>query len=336
MSLINQFLRYTLSVALSLLFFTSNTDAQVKNENFEEYLPKLDGVLKTKIEFDLDNSLTRFEVRNARFGVRGKVNQYFSYRAQLDLSDEGVIKMLDAYVRFTPVKNLDFYMGQRKIPFSTDYMRDPAENFFANRSFIAKYINDGLRDIGFYANYKTTGEIPLDIFVGAVNGTGNNNPEWIKKPNLVGRIAAGSEEGLRVTGNSYFGEAVNRNNLAMLGGEIRYIRKSFLIETEYVSVNYDDTLSFKQHRDGLYIHSYYIFNLNNRIITMIYPTARWDFMGKSILKGKKEAERITVGINTGFDPKLFHAEIRLNYENYISSSLPIHTDKITLEFVAKF
>jgi hypothetical protein len=98
----------------------------------------------------------RFEVRNARFGARGDINNYMSYRVELDLSDEGKMKMLDAYVKFTPVENLDFYLGQRKIPFSSDYMRNPAENIFANRSFVAKYINDGLRDIGFYADYKFT------------------------------------------------------------------------------------------------------------------------------------------------------------------------------------
>jgi len=114
--------------------------SQESTDSKPEYLPDLDGILKTKFEYDLNNSLGRFEVRNARFGVKGKINPFFSYRAELDLSDEGVIKMLDAYVKFTPVTNLDFYMGQRKIPFSTDYMRSPAENFFANRSFVAKYI----------------------------------------------------------------------------------------------------------------------------------------------------------------------------------------------------
>lgn len=328
-------LLYLLS-GIILVFSLTDLGAQENKENNQEYMPDLDGILKTKVEYDLENSLTRFEVRNARFGVKGKINPYFSYRAELDLSDEGVVKMLDAYVRFTPLKNLDFYMGQRKIPFSTDYMRSPADNFFANRSFIAKYINSGLRDIGFYANYKTSGSFPLDIFLGSVNGTGNNNPQWIKKPNLVGRIAAGPDKGIRITGNAYHGASENKNDLIMLGGELRYMNESLLIETEYVNVNYTDTLNLKQHRDGFYIHSYYIFRLNNNFITMIYPTARWDLMGESILKGNKEADRITIGVNTGFEPKQFYAEIRLNYENYFSKSLPIHTDKITIEFVAKF
>ena len=96
-----------------------------------EYLPDIFGILKTKVEYDLDNSLIRFEVRNARFGATGKINKYMSYKVELDLSDEGKMKMLDAYVKFSPVTNLGFYLGQRKIPFSTDYIRNPAENISA-------------------------------------------------------------------------------------------------------------------------------------------------------------------------------------------------------------
>ncbi len=301
-----------------------------------EYLPDIDGILKTKFEYDLENLKGRFEVRNARFGVKGKINDYISYRAELDLSDEGKMKMLDAFVKFTPLKNLDFYMGQKKIPFSTDYIRNPAENIFANRSFLAKYINEGMRDIGFYINYKLTGGIPIDMLIGAVNGTGNNNPQWIKRPNLAGRFAVGPEEGIRLTGNIYYGEAVNMAHLAMFGGEFRYTKGMFFIESEYISRNWTDTLSVRHHDDGIYIHSYYNFKIENHIFCLLAPTARVDLIGKSVLDNMTDASRLTLGLNAGLEPKLFYAEIRLNYENYFKGSLPNHTDKITLEFIARF
>jgi hypothetical protein len=328
---------YTIPVLIFFLIFASPLlEGQENKENKSEYLPDIDGILKTKVEFDLNNSLMRFEVRNARFGVKGMINNYMSYKVELDLSDEGKMKMLDAYVRFTPVANLDFYMGQRKIPFSTDYMRNPAENFFANRSFLAKYINDGMRDIGFYADYKFAGDFPVDVLLGAVNGTGNNNPQWISRPNLVGRISAGPEKGIRITQNLYFGEAQYKDHLAMFGEELRYTNGVFLIESEYIRRNWTDTLLFHVHDDGLFIHSYYNFALKNKMICMITPTARWDVIGNSVLGSKTEASRITLGVNVGFEPKQFYAEIRLNYENFLKSSLPVHTDKLTLEFIARF
>ncbi len=301
-----------------------------------EYLPRIFGILKTKVEHDLDNSLMRFEVRNARFGAVGKINNYMGYKIEIDLSDEGQIRMLDAYVKFTPVKDLSFYMGQRKIPFSTDYMRNPAENIFANRSFLAKYINDGLRDIGFYAEYKIPVSLPVNLVVGAVNGTGNNNPEWIEKPNLVSRLTVGPDNGFRATGNIYVGENLYREDLVMVGGELRHTIGSWFIECEYISRNYTDTLSVRQKEDGFYIHSYYNFTPKSKIIYMISPTARYDFIGSSVFENRIDVSRLTLGINVGFDTKQFYSEIRFNYENYFASVLPIHTDKLTLEFIARF
>ncbi|MFH0843422.1 MAG: porin [Bacteroidota bacterium] len=320
-------------IAFAISVQTNSQDSvKVKSE----FVPDLDGILKTKVEYDLDNSLVRFEVRNARFGAKGMINDYMSYRVEIDLSDEGKMKMLDAYVRFTPVRSLDFYMGQRKIPFSTDYMRNPADNIFANRSFLAKYINDGLRDIGFYADYKGNTNFPVNILLGAVNGTGNNNPQWINRPNLVGRIVTGPLSGFRAAGSAYFGQAKYRENLAMFGGELRYSNNSFFIESEYIRRNWTDTLSSRIHDDGIYLHSYYNFTRQNKVICLITPTARVDLMGTSVFGNDVDASRLTLGINFGFDPRQFYAEIRINYEDYFKSSLPIHTDKMTIEFIGRF
>ena len=294
------------------------------------------GILKTKVEHDLDNSLMRFEVRNARFGALGKVNNYMGYKIEIDLSDEGQIKMLDAYVKFTPVKDLNFYLGQRKIPFSTDYMRNPAENIFANRSFLAKYINDGLRDIGFYAEYKIPVSLPVNLVVGTVNGTGNNNPEWIEKPNLVSRLTVGPDNGFRATGNIYLGENIYQEDLVMVGGELRHTIGSWFIECEYISRKFTDTLSVRQKEDGFYIHSYYNFIPESKMIYMISPTARYDFINSSVFENRIDVNRLTLGLNVGFDTKQFYSEIRFNYENYFNGFLPIHTDKVTLEFIARF
>jgi len=337
----NRFLLTELSRKILLLFLLTSIAcgsvmAQDTTRTRPDFTPEIFGILKTKVEYDLDNSLMRFEVRNARFGVLGKINDFMSFKIEIDLSDEGEMKMLDAYVKFNPVKNLGFYLGQRKIPFSSDYMRSPADNIFANRSFLAKYINDGMRDIGFYAEYDIPLQIPVRIVVGAVNGTGNNNPQWIARPNLVTRVSAGGNEGFRATGNFYYGEETYEQNLVMVGAELRYSRGNFFIESEYIARNWDDTLSVRRKDNGLYIHSYYNIIPESRMITMLSPTARFDFIGGSVFSGNTEASRFTCGLNIGFDTKQFYSEIRLNYENYFKSLLPIHTDKLTLEFIGRF
>ena len=73
-----------ISAVAIIISCQSELSAQENTQNSTEFVPDIDGVLKTKFEFDLDNSKMRFEVRNARFGTRGKVNDYFSYRAEID------------------------------------------------------------------------------------------------------------------------------------------------------------------------------------------------------------------------------------------------------------
>ena len=122
----------------------------------------------------------------------------------------------------------------------------------------------------------------------------------------------------------------------MFGGEMRYTNGKIFIESEYISRNWTDTLDARLHDDGLYIHSCYNFMLDKKMIKMISPTVRWDLIGESVFGNEIEADRLTFGVNVGFEPKQFYSEIRLNYENYLKSSLPVRTDKLTLEFIARF
>jgi hypothetical protein len=69
---------------------------------------------------------------------------------------------------------------------------------------------------------------------------------------------------------------------------------------------------------------------------MVTPTARYDFIGNSVFESRIDVSRLTLGLNVSFDTRQFYSEIRFNYENYFAGYLPIHTDKLTLEFIARF
>ena len=81
---------------------------------FKDYLPEIHGTIRGKYEYQTETSESRFEVRNARFSVSGNVHPIVAYKAEIDLSDEGSIKMLDAYARVFPVKDLNFTIGQMR------------------------------------------------------------------------------------------------------------------------------------------------------------------------------------------------------------------------------
>lgn len=102
----------------------------------KDYLPEIHGTIRGKYEYQTETGESRFEVRNARFSVSGNVHPLVAYKAEIDLSDEGSIKMLDAYARVFPVKDLNFTIGQMRVPFTIDAHRSPHQQYFANRSFI--------------------------------------------------------------------------------------------------------------------------------------------------------------------------------------------------------
>ena len=117
--------------------------AQDKNP----FIPEIHGTIRAKYEYEPQIDKGRFEIRNARLSVEGKVIPIVRYKAEIDLSDEGTIKMLDAYVRLQPKDALKFTFGQMRVPFTIDAHRSPHLQYFANRSFIAKQVGN-VRDVG--------------------------------------------------------------------------------------------------------------------------------------------------------------------------------------------
>lgn len=63
------------------------------------YIPDFHGTIRAKYEYEPTINKGRFEIRNARLSVEGKIIPIVRYKAEIDLSDEGSIKMLDAYIQ---------------------------------------------------------------------------------------------------------------------------------------------------------------------------------------------------------------------------------------------
>lgn len=80
---------------------------KINKEKLEgkDYLPEVHGTIRAKYEYQTTMGAGRFEVRNARVSVTGNVLPSVAYKAEIDLSDEGQIKMLDAYARLFPTKD---------------------------------------------------------------------------------------------------------------------------------------------------------------------------------------------------------------------------------------
>ena len=165
-----------------LASFTSSVMAQ---ETKNPYFPEIHGTIRAKYEYEPTIGKGRFEIRNARMSVEGKIIPIVRYKAEIDLSDEGAIKMLDAYVRLQPKEQLKFTFGQMRVPFSIDAHRSPHLQYFANRSFIAKQVGN-VRDVGAAASWTFGSEIPLTLEGGIFNGSGLTNQKnyWTSNYNF--------------------------------------------------------------------------------------------------------------------------------------------------------
>ena len=53
--------------------------------------PKIGGTIRSKYEYQTEEGEGRFEVRNARINITGKVTPIVSYKAEIDLCDEGAV-----------------------------------------------------------------------------------------------------------------------------------------------------------------------------------------------------------------------------------------------------
>ena len=199
----------------------------------KDYLPEIHGTIRGKYEYQTETGESRFEVRNARFSVSGNVHPLVAYKAEIDLSDEGSIKMLDAYARVFPVKDLNFTIGQMRVPFTIDAHRSPHQQYFANRSFIAKQVGN-VRDVGLTSAYRHKGDFPFILEGGLFNGSGlTNQKEWHKTLNysIKAQLLPGKNWNVTLSTQMIKPEDVRIN---MYDAGIYYQNNRFHIEAEYL------------------------------------------------------------------------------------------------------
>lgn len=331
--------------ALFLLFIFPAKGS--KNDSTSIYRPKIEGTIRAKYEYSTSMNAHRFQVRNARFSINGKFSPIISYKSEIDLSDEGVTKMLDAYVRLQPTDWFCFTLGQQKIPFGTDNLRAPHLLYFANRSFVGKQLSADLRDVGATVLFSNEKFVPFNFQAGIYNGDGlYNQGDWQQSMNYAFRLEVLPVKNWEISlnYNSIRPHALRMNlldvgtyvDIANLHLEGEYIYKT------YAGKAFPDTHSYS-------VFAAYNIWTNKRFLSKITPLVRFDAMTdnnrgrmdeatKSYTITDHEQKRITGGVTFSLG-KPFLNDIRLNYEKYFHSNAHFagnEHDKLVLEFVVRF
>ncbi|MFZ1235736.1 MAG: porin [Prevotella sp.] len=340
---------------LFALFFTVCfcVDATAQKSDSIVYKTEIHGVIRGKYEYQPEDKAGRFQVRSARVSLEGKVTPIVAYKAEVDLSDEGTIKMLDAYTSISPSEQLRFTIGQMRVPFTIDAHRSPDKQYFANRSFIAKQVAN-VRDVGLTAGYDFVAGIPMRIEAGIFNGSGITNQQdfWTKQINYSTKLQAFIPGGWNITLSAQKIKP-DHHTIMMYDAGMFYHAHGLHAEVEYLIKHYADNVFQNVHALDAFMS--YDIPLKNCMFTKVSPLVRYDYMGDhsdgyrylngvvndagSLIINDHKRSRITTGATFSFN-KPFISDIRLNYEKYFyendAFAKPSEKTKFVIEVMTKF
>jgi hypothetical protein len=338
---------------LPLLALCVGLPLHAQEEDKVDLTSKVHGTIRGKYEYQTEEGDGRFQVRNARVSLEGKVAKAVEYKAEIDLSDEGQIKMLDAYTKIKPVRGFDFTIGQMRVPFTIDAHRSPHQQYFANRSFIAKQVGN-VRDVGATLGYSFNVGIPIILQAGMFNGSGLTNQKdfWTNNINFSAKAQFFIPRGFNITLST---QKIRPDHISvmMYDAGAYYHAHGWHIEAEYLFKHYEDNAFKNVHAFDAFVN--YDIPLRKCFFTKISPLLRYDYMsdhsdGMRYLDGEENTEgslmindyqrsRITGGLTFSI-AKPFISDIRLNYEKYFYRSgavaKPSERDKIVIEVMTRF
>ena len=324
------------------------------DEDKVDRTPKVHGTIRGKYEYQTEENQGRFQVRNARVSLDGNINKVVSYKVEIDLSDEGQIKMLDTYTRIKPLRGLDFTIGQMRAPFTIDAHRSPHLQYFANRSFIAKQVGN-VRDVGATIGYSFNVGFPITLQAGMFNGSGLTDQKdfWTNNVNFSAKAQLFFPRGFNLTLST---QKIKPDNVSvmMYDAGAYYHAHGWHVEAEYLYKHYGHGAFKPVHAVDAFVS--YDIPLRKCFFKKISPLVRYDYMsdhsdGKRYNTNGDEDEAGTLVINDYHRSRLtggltfsldlpFVSDIRLNYEKYFYRSgaiaKPSEKDKLVIEFMTRF
>ena len=312
------------------------------------YKPEIHGVIRTRWEGEwnsADGFASRFEVRNARINIGGKIFPTVNYFVQIDASDQGKMKFLDAWARWQFLPGFRVQAGQFRVPFGVDCFKAPGDYYFPNRSFIGKQMVN-MRQVGVKVGYYGTG-IPVDIEGGVFNTASiGNHDVWQKSYTYACKVV------WRISNVSVSGGFVSYKpdlfRINVTDGTITWKSGRWVAEGEYQYKRYAGNRFKPVNAWNLY--GVYTVPFSRRPFNYMSFEGRFDGMTDHstgtvdencvLLTDHPERKRATIGATIGRINKAVKIEFSVNYEKYFYNSGVIPTrgddDKILAEIILKF
>ncbi len=343
-----KFHRIITSAIASLILSGSVVAAETESDSQKvNYTPQIHGVLRARWEGEINNGdfTERFEVRNARVSLSGKVLPTLDYFIQIDACDRGTMKILDAYAKWGFAGDWRVQAGQFRVPFGVDCFRAPGNYYFGNRSFIGKDILN-MREVGAKVGYYGT-KIPLTVEGGVFNSVAmSNHDKWQKSMNYAAK--ASYRVGNVTFSAGYASIEPDSVRINIADGAVTWQAGRWIVEGEYANKHYTSNRFKSVHAWNLFTS--YAIPLRHTTFNQLSFQGRFDGMTDHST-GTRNSEgnltltdparrRITLGTTLAFVKAPVKAAVRLNYEKYFYNSgvaAPTgDSDKILAELIVKF
>lgn len=333
---------YTAALIISTAFNASSENA----DSTFSYRPNIHGTFRGRFEASTVESDYRFQVRNARVKIDGKVAAFADYFFQVDLCDRGSIKILDAWARIWASKEVGFQAGQFRMPFGVDPFRAPGNYFFANRSFIGNQVCN-YRAVGAKAMWHPVA-LPLTIEAGAFNpATISDHKTWHNKLAYAAKLTYKIGDISLATGfQSVSPDRIRANSV---DGAVTWNHGRWIVEGEYMYKHFTRDNHKATHAYNLFAN--YHMPVKAGFFNRLSFQGRFDGM-TDCSSGKRNDDgvlttdyparnRITLGSTISYiRTKSLNLDLRVNYEKYFYHDdykpTPDTGDKAVVELVVNF
>lgn len=294
-------------------------------ERMREML-RVSGYLQMGYEW-ADDGTSTFFIKRARMSLSGNLLKTLDYKIQADFY--GTAKLLDAYFRYIPYRQLGAQFGEFKIPFAIENTEYPPFGSELIDYPVALIRLMGYNDIsginatgrglggqlfgGFFQRGKRT---ILNYNLAVLNGEGINTKDRNKSKDVVARVMIRPLDGLIVAASGYWGEYSARylkRNRYSFG--VCYDWNRMVLRSEYTFgttglVGKDGRITDLD-SGGWYALAGW------RITPSWMPVVRYDTYRENVDMSSTRQTNYTVGVL--WQPyKFFRCQLNYTFENYAS------------------
>lgn len=305
-------------------------------------LPRLSGYVQAGYEWSDESS--SFFIKRVRLDLRGDIARKLDYRVQLEFASSP--KIVDAYLQYRPFRQLNFKLGEYKIPFTienTDYVPLKFElieyplalqrlmgfaepiggRYIGGVMQGGETLKDTGRDMGltlYGTLVECDGRALLSYDVGVFNGAGINLRDNNRSKDVVARLTLRPVRGLTLSGSWYGGEyGADCLERQRVSAGVCYDRGRGVVRGEWIGgrTGYAAT---EEYAAGTFDSSGWYVLGGVRLTPTLMPVVRYDTLLPDTASADSRQTNWTAGI-LWHPVKYLRCQLNYTYEHYAAPGI---------------